>query len=82
MTILSVEVADDVLQRAERRAAAMGTSIQNEVTDLIDRLGSDSDDELLAAARLRMQELFRTVSGFRGATKIPREELYDRGRLH
>lgn len=82
MTILSVEVADDVLQRAERRAAAMGTSIQNEVAGLIDRLGSDSDDELLAAARLRMQELFRTVSGFRDASKIPREELYDRGRLH
>jgi hypothetical protein len=40
------------------------------------------DDESLAAARDRMRELFRTVKGFRNAPRIPREELYERGRLH
>ncbi len=39
-------------------------------------------DESLAAARERMQELFRTVKGFRNSPRIPREELYERGRIH
>jgi hypothetical protein len=39
---------------------------------------SDTRDQTLTAARARMQELFRTVKGFRMAPKIPREELYDR----
>jgi hypothetical protein len=36
-------------------------------------------DEALAAARQRMQELFRTVRGFRNSPRIAREELYERG---
>jgi hypothetical protein len=40
------------------------------------------DDQVLAAARDRMRELFRTVKGFRNSPRIPREELYERGRLH
>jgi len=38
------------------------------------------DDAALAAARDRLRELFRTVQGFRMSPRIPREELYDRGR--
>jgi hypothetical protein len=41
-----------------------------------------SDHEALAAARERMRELFRTIKGFRNSPRIPREELYERGRLH
>ena len=40
------------------------------------------DDQALAAARDRMRELFRTVKGFRNSPRIPREDLYGRGRLH
>ena len=32
----------------------------------------------LDAARAQMEKLFKTVTGFRMAPKIPREELYDR----
>ena len=39
------------------------------------------DDGALAAARDRMRELFRTIKGFRNSPRIPREELYERGRL-
>ena len=39
------------------------------------------DDEALAAARDRMRSLFRTIKGFRNSPRIPREELYERGRL-
>ena len=39
------------------------------------------DNEVLAACRDRMRELFRTMKGFRNSPRIPREELYERGRL-
>jgi hypothetical protein len=39
------------------------------------------DDATLAAARERMRELFGTIKGFRNSPRIPREELYERGRL-
>lgn len=39
------------------------------------------EEQALAAARDRMRELFRTIKGFRNSPRIPREELYDRGRL-
>ncbi len=43
--------------------------------------GARPDDKALAVARARMRELFRTIKGFRNSPRIPREELYDRGRL-
>ena len=39
------------------------------------------DDEAWTAARDRMRELFRTITGFRNSPRIPREELYERGSL-
>ena len=33
------------------------------------------DAEALSAARDRLRELFRSITGFRNATRIPREEL-------
>ena len=40
-----------------------------------------AEDEVLAASRERMRELFRTIKGFRMAPRIAREELYERGSL-
>jgi len=39
-----------------------------------------ADDEALAVARERMRELFGTIKGFRNSLRIPREELYQRGK--
>ena len=41
-----------------------------------------ADDAALSAARERMRELFSTIKGFRNSPRIPREDLYERGRLH
>jgi hypothetical protein len=38
-------------------------------------------DDGLAMTRQRMQELFRTIKGFRNSPRLSREELYDRGSL-
>ena len=43
---------------------------------------TNPDEVALAAARDRVRELIRTVTGFRASPRIPREQLYDRGRLH
>jgi hypothetical protein len=43
--------------------------------------GKPADEEALAVARDRMRHLFRTITGFRMSFRIPREELYERGRV-
>jgi hypothetical protein len=72
---------DDVYERAERRASDRGTSLGQETVDWLARYSDAADEQALAAARTRMQELFRTVKGFRMTPKISREELYERGSL-
>lgn len=62
---------------------ATGTQVEVTISPKI--LAGDApagpDDEPLTAARARMQELFATVKGFRMASKMRREELYDRRSL-
>ena len=41
-----------------------------------------SDGSDLTTVRQQMQVLFRTIKGFRNTPRIPREELYDRGRVY
>lgn len=81
MKTLMVEVPDDVYERAQRHAEERGTSLHQETAAFLAQLGAATDDKRLADARARMQELFRTVKGFRLAPKISREELYERGSL-
>jgi hypothetical protein len=59
---------------------AAGTQVQVAISPVLceGSAPSESNGPALGAARARMQELFRTVKGFRMAPKIPREELYDR----
>jgi len=81
MKTLTLEVPDDVYERAERRAGDRGSSLSQETVEWLARYSGAADDQVLAAARARMQELFRTVKGFRMTLKISREELYERGSL-
>lgn len=81
MKSLTVQLPDDVYDRAERRAAARGATLEDEVVEALERRQTDQGDANLAIARARMTELFRTVKGFRMVPRIPREELYERGSL-
>jgi plasmid stability protein len=81
MKTLTVRLPDDVYERVRQRAAARGATLDQEVTELLERFAGADDGVGLAAARERMEELFRTVTGFRMGPKIPREDLYDRGRV-
>lgn len=78
MRTLTVNIPDDVYERVEQRAAERGASLDQEVVELLDRGARADDGTRLASARARMQELFRTVTGFRMGPKFVREELYDR----
>jgi hypothetical protein len=78
MRTLTVNIPEDVYRRLERRAAERGASIDEEVMELIGRGDPADVGARLADTRARMQELFRTVTGFRMGPKFTREELYDR----
>ena len=79
MKTLTLELPDDVYERAERRASDRGTSLRQEAVEWLATFSGPADDQALAVARARMQKLFRTVKGFRMTPKISREELYERG---
>ncbi len=81
MKALTVTVPDEVYLRAERRAAIRGATLAQEIVAWVDRYGAEEEDPEIAAAKARMEDLFRTVKGFRMEPKIPREELHERGRL-
>ena len=81
MKILTLELPDDVYERAERCASDRGTSLKQEAVEWLAHFSGAADDQALVAARTQMRELFRTVKGFRMTPKISREELYERGSL-
>jgi hypothetical protein len=61
---------------------AAGTKVQITISAKgLDVETTPLGDETLTAARDRVRELFRTIKGFRNSPRIPREELYERGRL-
>jgi hypothetical protein len=81
MKTLTVQLPDEVYDRAEKRAAEKGVSLGQEVVNLVVGFAGQGDEENLRASRARMQELFSSVKGFRVTPKIAREELYERGSL-
>lgn len=81
MKTLTLELPDEIYERAERRASDRGTSLGQEAAEWLASFSGAADDQDMAAARARMQDLFQTVRGFRMTPKISREELYERGSL-
>jgi hypothetical protein len=82
MKAMTIELPDDVYERVQGRAAERGVSPQQEVVEIVSRFSENGNGDSLAAARVRMQQLFDSVHGFRLIPRITREELYERGRVH
>jgi hypothetical protein len=62
---------------------APGTEVEVSITPKVrSEEVAPPNGDALALARDRMRELFRTIKGFRNSPRIPREELYERGRVH
>jgi hypothetical protein len=79
----SVTVEDHGQVRVTGVPFAAGTEVEVRISPKSQSQieATPSDDQGLAVARARMQELFRTIKGFRNSPRIPREELYERGSL-
>jgi DNA-binding phage protein len=81
MKAVTIQLRDQVYDQIDRQATARGGTVAEEVVALLENRLEQADDSALIAARARMAELFRTVTGFRQTPRISREELYARGSL-
>lgn len=81
MTTVTLELPDQVVLRVQQRAVSRGVTLSQEVSEILETTTSGSPDAQQTDAIRRMNELFDQVSGFRAEPRIPREELYERGRL-
>jgi hypothetical protein len=82
MKAITIQLRDPVYDAIERQAAAHGGTVAEEVVALLENRTEQADEVALTAARARMAQLFRSVTGFRQSPRISREELYARGSLH
>ena len=79
MRNITVSIDDEVHRRARIRAAEAGTSLSAAVREFLIRW-SGEETEFDRLKRLQ-DETLRTIDTFNGADRLPREELYRRGRL-
>ena len=79
MKNITVAVDDDVHRRARVKAAESGTSVSAAVRKFLIRW---SGEETEFDRRKRLQhETLRSIDTFSAADRLPREELYRRGRV-
>ena len=78
MKNITVSVDDDVHRRARIKAADDGTSVSAAVRDFLIRW-SGEESEFDRLKRLQ-DETLRGIDGFSAGDRLPREELYRRGR--
>ena len=79
MKNITVSIDDDAHRRARIKAAERGTSVSAAVREFLIRW---SGEETEFDRRKRLQhETLRQVDTFRAGDRLPREEIYRRGRL-
>ncbi len=82
-TMSTYETSATVLAQGQILVAGLpfapGTEVEVSISP---KAVTPADQGGLAASRERMRELFNTIQGFRNSPRIPREELFERGRVH
>ena len=81
MTTVTLELPDQIVRIVEQRAQSQGTTLSQQVSQLLEQATYTSTDDARVEAIHRMNELFTQVTGFQAEPLIPREELYERGSL-
>ena len=79
MKNITVSIDDEVHRRARIRAAERGTSVSAAVREFLIRW-SGEETEFDRLKRLQ-DETLRSIDKFNAADRLPREEIYRRGRL-
>ena len=80
MKTLTVEISEDVYERAERRATSQGATLSQQVVHLVREYGRDND-ATSAAPVANVAALFAALDTARNVTPIGslrREQLHDR----
>ena len=87
MKTLTIELPDDVYERAERRAAEIGTTLSREVTETVTRLGTNTSAGIgatastteppNAAAIARLLAASDKARNTESVGGLKRDELYD-----
>lgn len=72
---VTLSVDDEVIQRARRKAEALGTSVNQLIRDYLEQLSGKSDPQQLAAEFERLSHL---AHGDSRGWKFDREELHER----
>ena len=81
MTTVTLELPDQIVRIVEQRAQSQGTTLSQQVSELLEQATHASQNDQRVEAIRRMNDLFTQVTGFRAEPLIPREELYERGSL-
>lgn len=78
---ITLAVPDEVYRRARVHAAKQGTSVSALVREYLESLTDDDTEfqRLLALQNEALEEIWAT-SNFSASDRLPRDELYDRGR--
>jgi hypothetical protein len=80
MKEINISVDDELYRRAQQTLDDVEYSVTLHVQRYLKSL--DDDAGRIAAARTRMEELFRTTDGFGVGDKLTREEMHERGSFH
>ena len=79
MKTLTVELSEDIYERAERRAAAHGTTLRQQATQLLrDFANSHADATISGGDVSRLFAALDTARNVKPVGSLRRDELYDR----
>lgn len=81
MRTLTVEIPEEVYERAERRAAAQGAALTEEIAQWLRQYGEVRENSTIDGAKTNLDKLFSALDHARNSTPIgplKRDELHDR----
>jgi hypothetical protein len=78
MKNITVSVDDETYRRARIKAAERDTSVSALVRDFLNGLAREESE--FERLKREEKELRASIKGFSASDRLPREELYDRGR--
>jgi plasmid stability protein len=78
MKNITVSVDDDTYRRARIKAAERDTSVSALVREYLASLAREESD--FERLKREEKELRASIKGFSASDRLPRDELYDRGR--
>jgi len=77
MKEISIKIDDELYRRASRKVENLEAEVNQRVTEYLESVNGD-DDDIVAAARARMADLFAATKNFGVGVRPSREEMHER----